>query len=83
MQEFDDSPEVLVCIAHDPVLLEALPTLNKDPEKDLNWWKREGWKERCRWGWLNELPRYEQPGRRATVEGLEGRPGEGKSVNSL
>jgi glyoxylase-like metal-dependent hydrolase (beta-lactamase superfamily II) len=75
MQEFDDSPDVLVCIAHDPVLLEVLPTLNQDPGKDLNVWKEQGWKETCHWGWLNELPRNGKPGRKILVEGLQGKPG--------
>jgi glyoxylase-like metal-dependent hydrolase (beta-lactamase superfamily II) len=70
MQLFDDSPYVLVCIAHDPTLLEVLPTLNKNPESDLEHWKSKGWKERCHWGWLNELPRDEKPGRKAVVEGF-------------
>lgn len=71
MQEFDDSPDVLVCIAHDPVLLEILPTLYKNPEKDLKEWKKEVWKEKCHWGWLNELPRNGEPGRKPLIEGLE------------
>ena len=70
MQPFDDSPNVLVCIAHDPTLLEVLPTLNKYPEKDLRDWKKEGWKERCHWGWLNQLPRDGKPGRKPVVEGF-------------
>lgn len=74
MQNFDDSADVLVCIAHDPVLLDVLPTLNKDPYEDLNNWKEKGWKKRCHWGWLNELPRNGKPGRVTLVEGLQGQP---------
>lgn len=70
MQPFDDSPNVLVCIAHDPSLLDFLPTLNNNPERDLNDWKRQGWKERCHWGWLNELPRNGKRGREPVVEGF-------------
>lgn len=70
MQPFDDSPHVLVCIAHDPTLLDVLPTLNQYPESDLNGWFQKGWKERCHWGWLNELPREGRPGRGKVVEGF-------------
>lgn len=71
MQAFDDSEDVLVCIAHDPTLLEVLPTLNAG-EETLNEWKARGWKERCHWGWLNQLPRGEgrEPGRPLLVEGF-------------
>jgi glyoxylase-like metal-dependent hydrolase (beta-lactamase superfamily II) len=82
MQEFDDSPDVLVCIAHDPVLLEVLPTLNENPEEDLKEWKREGWKESCHWCWLNELPRDGKPGRVPLVEGLQGKPGSKDTASS-
>jgi hypothetical protein len=74
MQKFDDCLDVLVCIAHDPVLLEVLPTLNTDPGEDLKNWKEKGWKKRCHWGWLNELPRDGKAGRAAFVEGLQGKP---------
>ena len=70
MQPFDDSPDVLVCIAHDATLLSVLPTLNTSPEKDLTEWKKEGWKEKCHWGWLNELPREGKRGREPVVEGF-------------
>ena len=68
MQPFDDSPNVLVCIAHDPTQLEVLPTLNSNAERDLKDWKKEGWKEKCHWGWLNQLPRDGQRGRKPVVE---------------
>jgi hypothetical protein len=74
MQDFDDCEDVLVCIAHDPVLLEILSTLNETPEKDLRDWKAHGWKEKCHWGWLNELPKNGKPGRKPLVLGLEGKP---------
>lgn len=76
MQEFDDSEDVLVCIAHDPVLLEVLPTLNEFPEQDLRDWKAQGWKAKCHWGWLNELPRNGKPGRKPLALSLEGKPSE-------
>lgn len=79
MQRYVDSdPNVLVCLAHDVALLHHLPIFNDDPTKDLNDWKQRGMKERCHWGWLGELPRYDSdgkvlgPGRREKpiVEGL-------------
>lgn len=63
MQEyFDSDPNVSVCIAHDPSLLVHLPTFNREPSLDLNGWKEKGWKEKCHWGWLDELPRYAEDG---------------------
>jgi glyoxylase-like metal-dependent hydrolase (beta-lactamase superfamily II) len=63
MQEFFDAdPNVLVCLSHDPTLLDYLPTLNDNPEKDLNSWKEQGLKEKCHWGWLAELPQYGKDG---------------------
>jgi glyoxylase-like metal-dependent hydrolase (beta-lactamase superfamily II) len=70
LQQFDEHPDVLVCIAHDPTLVKVLPVLNNEPEKDLNSWKEEGLKEKAMWGWLNELPRDGKPGRKIYVEGV-------------
>ncbi|KAH7040066.1 uncharacterized protein B0I36DRAFT_357419 [Microdochium trichocladiopsis] len=79
MQDYFDSDDhVLVLLTHDAILPEVLPTINERPAEDLNDWKARGWKERCHWGWLGELPRYNDdgsvrgPGPRATpiVEGL-------------
>lgn len=75
MQELDDSLDVFVRIAYDPGLLEVLPTLNETPEKDPKERERGCWKENCRWGWLNELPRHGKPHRVPLVEGLQGKPG--------
>lgn len=69
MQDFDASPDVLVCIAHDPALLKVLPMLNDEPDRDLNDWKEQGYKDQLSWAWLNELPRDGRPGRPAIVEG--------------
>lgn len=63
MQDFDASPDVLVCIAHDPTLLKVLPVLNNQPDEDLNDWKSRGFKEKLLWGWLNDLPRNGTAGR--------------------
>jgi hypothetical protein len=71
MQAFDESPDIVVCIAHDPTLLQVLPFLNDDPTKDLNDWQTQGYKEKAKWGWLNELPRNnQQPGRPMLVKGV-------------
>jgi hypothetical protein len=53
---------VLVCLSHDTSLVDLLPTFNDSPEKDLNKWKEQGLKEKCHWGWLGELPRYDKDG---------------------
>lgn len=73
---FERSPDVLVCLAHDPALLLHLPTLNTNSKSDLNSWREKKWKEQCRWEWLNELPRNGKPGRKPIVEGLwrDGKP---------
>ncbi|KAK3706182.1 hypothetical protein LTR37_012883 [Vermiconidia calcicola] len=70
MQDFDASPDVLVCIAHDPTLLKVLPVLNDQPDEDLNDWKARGYKEKLLWGWLNDLPREGKPGRPTLVDGI-------------
>ena len=75
---FDSDPNVLVCLAHDPALLDHLPLLNTQPDRDLNSWKELGLKQKCHWGWLGELPRYDKDGavvgpgnrERPIVEGL-------------
>lgn len=59
---FDADPNILVCLAHDPALLDHLPTFNDDPSKDINDWKTTGMKEKCHWGFLKELPRYNDDG---------------------
>ncbi|RDH22963.1 hypothetical protein M747DRAFT_276298 [Aspergillus niger ATCC 13496] len=69
LMDFEASDNVLICIAHDTDLLLHLPTLNDSPSSDLNSWKEKGWKERLRWGWVNELPRAGRPGRKPLVEG--------------
>ncbi len=70
MQDFDASPNVLIAIAHDPSLLQVLPILNERPEEDINEWKVKGWKDKIRWGFLNELPRGGRRGRALLVDGL-------------
>lgn len=53
-EKFDDAPNVFVALAHDTAMLGVVPTLNKEPEKDLNNWLTSGWKEQALWGWLRE-----------------------------
>jgi hypothetical protein len=62
-QYFDSDPDVLVCLAHDTALVDLLPVFNNEPEKDLNNWQELGMKEKCHWGWLGELPRYDKDGK--------------------
>ena len=63
------TPDVLVCIAHDPTLLKVLPMLNEQPEQDLNDWQAKGYKTKLLWGWLNELPRHGKAGRPMLIDG--------------
>lgn len=67
---FDASPSVMICLSHDGTLLRYLPTVNDSPDSDINDWKAQGWKEKCHWGWLNELARGGQAARRPIVEGF-------------
>lgn len=73
---FDASTSVLVCLAHDETMLRTLPTLNTHPKDDLNDWQKRGFKEKIKWGWLNDLPRNGEPGRALAVEGFwrDGKP---------
>jgi glyoxylase-like metal-dependent hydrolase (beta-lactamase superfamily II) len=70
LQLFDEHPDVLVCIAHDPTLIKVLPFLNNQPDQDLNDWQKNGLKGKAQWGWLNELPRDGKPGRGTCVGGI-------------
>ena len=69
-QNFEQAPNVLVCIAHDTSLVHGgvLPLLNRagQRDEDLNGWLGKGWKTdpKVMWGWLGEMP---------TKEGREGR----------
>jgi hypothetical protein len=80
MQEFEESEDVLVAIAHDTVLTKILPLLNKDPKADINDWKAMDLKEQARWFWLNELPKDGRPGQPQLVTG---RYWKGKKVDSF
>jgi hypothetical protein len=57
------SPDIFICLAYDGVLLDILPLFNADLAADVNDWRARGYKERARWGFLNELPKGGGPGR--------------------
>jgi hypothetical protein len=76
MKSFDANEDVLVLLAHDRTLLQGiLPVFNEQPEENLRDWKEKGWREKLRWGWLNDLPRNGKSGREEMVTGVwrEGR----------
>lgn len=75
LSDFDASPDVLTCIAHDPGLLDLVTTMNEDVTAHINDWQVKGFKERSHWRFLEELPQNGQPTRDPIVEGLwkEGR----------
>ncbi|CAG8955413.1 hypothetical protein HYFRA_00010277 [Hymenoscyphus fraxineus] len=72
IRDFDADARVFVCLAHDPSLFDFLPLFNDGGIEgaSLNDWKKEGWKEKCRWGFLNELPRDGKPGRKPIIDGF-------------
>lgn len=67
LEEFDADDNVFVCVAHDGGLI---PVCDWFPNGTLNDWKAKGWKEKSKWGFLNELPIDEKPGRAPLVSGL-------------
>lgn len=68
----DAMENVLVTIAHDPTLGEVLPTILDHPDSDasVNRWKEMGWKDKCLWGWLKELPRSGRTGMPHITDGV-------------
>jgi hypothetical protein len=70
MKEFDASPDVFVCLAHDSCLFEVLPLLNTFSKNSINDWQARGYKEKTRWRILNELPRDGKPGRKLIIFGF-------------
>jgi hypothetical protein len=70
LKEFDASEDVLVCLAHDPTLLDVLPLLNTGRSESLNDWKQRDLKEKLKWKFLNELPRDGNPGEPPIVVGF-------------
>lgn len=67
LEEFDVDENVFVCIAHDGGLI---PVCDWFPYETLNDWKAKGWKEKSKWGFLNELPIDGKPGRPLLAPGL-------------
>ena len=67
LAEFDADANVFVCIAHDGGLI---PVVDWFPKGNLNSWKDHGWKEKSKWGFINELPHKEKPGRPWIAPGL-------------
>ncbi|KAL8959826.1 MAG: hypothetical protein Q9193_003376, partial [Seirophora villosa] len=67
LEEFDADENVFVCLAHDGGLI---PVCDWFPDGTLNHWKAKGWKEKSKWGFLNELPLDGKPGRPLLVPGL-------------
>ncbi|KAI4085914.1 MAG: hypothetical protein LQ344_008009 [Seirophora lacunosa] len=67
LEEFDADDNVFVCLAHDGGLI---PVCDWFPDGTLNDWKVKGWKEKSKWGFLNELPLDGKPGRPLLVPGL-------------
>ena len=70
LKDFDASPNVFVCLAHDGALFDVLPLFNDDSEATICDWSDKGYKDRLRWGFLNELPKGSKPGRDQQVVGL-------------
>ncbi|KAL9604793.1 MAG: hypothetical protein Q9219_000241 [cf. Caloplaca sp. 3 TL-2023] len=67
LEEFDADENVIVCLAHDRGLV---PVCDWFPNGTLNDWKAKGWKEKSKWGFLNELPIDGKPGRPLLAPGL-------------
>lgn len=67
LEELDADENVFVCVAHDGGLI---PVVDWFPSGTINDWKNKGWKERSRWGFLNELPIDGKPGRPWIAPGL-------------
>ncbi|KAF9881687.1 metallo-beta-lactamase superfamily protein [Colletotrichum karsti] len=76
MSELDTRDDVMVCLGHDASLLDVLPVFNKNPEKDINDWKKEGWKATTYWSWLNEVAVDGKKPREPVVDGFwkDGKP---------
>lgn len=72
LEALDAHPDILIALAHDDVLFNIFPLFNQNPCHTINDWKAKGYKETCRWSFLNELPRDGKPGRSPLVAGLKG-----------
>ncbi|KAK1989212.1 metallo-beta-lactamase superfamily protein [Colletotrichum cereale] len=70
MRALDVRDNIMVCIAHDASLLDVLPVFNKQPNEDINEWKRKGYKSTTYWSWLNEVPVAGKTPRPPIVDGF-------------
>ncbi|KAL0944516.1 metallo-beta-lactamase superfamily protein [Colletotrichum truncatum] len=70
MSELDVMDNVMVCLAHDSSLLDIMPVFNKQPGKDINKWKSEGWKAKTYWSWLSEVAVDGKKAQEPVVEGF-------------
>ncbi|KAL2112391.1 hypothetical protein VUR80DRAFT_7746 [Thermomyces stellatus] len=53
LKALDANERILVVIAHDPAVMNVLPFY---PRHELNGWYEARWKDKLRWGFLDELP---------------------------
>ncbi|KAK0658278.1 Cytochrome P450 monooxygenase andK [Lasiodiplodia hormozganensis] len=67
LKAFDADPNVFVCIAHDEGLIGVVDWF---PNGTITDWKKKGWKERSKWGFLNALPIDEKPAAELFCPGL-------------
>ncbi|KAJ5398590.1 beta-lactamase-like protein [Penicillium sp. CMV-2018d] len=70
LQPFDSDPNIFILLAHDTVLFDVLPLFNEYPGLHINDWQQKGYKDQSHWGFLNELPRDNRPGKEPLVSGL-------------
>lgn len=66
LQLVDADDRILVLIAHDPAAMRSLPLY---PSGTLDSWYEQGWKEKLRWSFLDELPEEKGRPRPYLVEG--------------
>ncbi|KAJ6137346.1 hypothetical protein N7471_003832 [Penicillium samsonianum] len=76
MQALDQNDDILVCLAHDAILLDVMPIFNEDPKKDINGWRERGLKDKCHWDWLSEVPIDGKPAQTPLIQGFwrDGKP---------
>ncbi|KAL7902897.1 hypothetical protein HDV63DRAFT_107676 [Trichoderma sp. SZMC 28014] len=75
-EAFDEAENVFIALCHDLSLLAeengkpVLPTLNHDPQRDLNSWYQNGWKDKLYWTWVGQLGKEDNNGKIQTREPL-------------
>lgn len=70
LQPLDSDMNIFILLAHDSILFDVLPLFNDRPDRDINDWQARGYKSKTHWGFLNEFPRNNRPGRMPLVNGL-------------